>query len=105
MTSCDSVISGTWLANAPPDMKRGLQQALISAAVLAIVVAALISVDDQVRQRFTDLFSGGVSSWAARAGDLGEAVMSALRNQSIENAPLLIFAAAGAVLFVFMVRS
>ncbi len=31
--------------------------------------------------------------------------MSALRHQSIENAPLLIFAAVGAVLFVFMVRA
>jgi hypothetical protein len=105
MSSCRSVIRGIWLAKTAADMKRGFQQALISAAVLAIVVAALISVDDQVRQRFTDLFSGGVSPWAARATDLGGAVMSALRHQSIENAPLLIFAAAGAVLFVFMVRA
>ena len=89
----------------PCVMKRGFQQALISAAVLAIVVAALISVDDQVRLRFTELFSGGVSPWAARVSDLGGALMGALRHQSIENAPLLIFAAAGAVLFVFMVRA
>jgi hypothetical protein len=86
-------------------MGRGLQQALISAAVLAIVIAALISVDDQVRERFQMLFAGGVSPWAARASDLGHALMSALRHQSIENAPLLIFAAVGAVLFVFMVRA
>ena len=86
-------------------MNRGLRQALTTASAFAIVVAALIAVDDRVRQRFAELFSGGISSWTARLTDLGEAVMSALRNQSIENAPLLIFAAAGAVLFVFMVRS
>jgi hypothetical protein len=86
-------------------MGRGFQQALISTAVLAIVIAALISVDDQVRERFQMLFAGGVSPWAARAGDLGHAVMSALRHQSIENAPLMIFFVVGAVLFVFMVRA
>ena len=31
--------------------------------------------------------------------------MSAIRTQSIENAPLLIFATVGAVLFLFMVRT
>ena len=29
----------------------------------------------------------------------------AVRHQSLENAPLLVFAAVGAVLFVFMVRT
>jgi hypothetical protein len=31
--------------------------------------------------------------------------MSALRHQSIENAPLLVFAAGGLILFLFMVKS
>ena len=86
-------------------MNRGLQQTLISAGVFAIVVGALISVDGQVRERFRDLVSGGVSPWGDRAGDLGGAVVSAFRTQSIENAPMLLFAVAGAILFVFMVRS
>lgn len=86
-------------------MKRGAQQLLISAAVFAIVVGALIAVDDKVRERFRDLFSGGLSSWGDRAGDLVGALASALRHQSIENAPLLVFAVVGAVLFVFMVRA
>jgi hypothetical protein len=86
-------------------MTRGLQQLLTSAAVLAIIVAALIAVDDQVRERFTDLFSGGIAPWADRARGLGEAVVTAVRHQSIENAPLLIFAAAGTILFIFMVRA
>jgi hypothetical protein len=86
-------------------MKRGLQQILISGAVFAIVVAALISVDDQVQSRFRQLLEGGVSPWGDRAGDLGGALVSAIRHQSIENGPLLVFAAAGAILFVFMVRS
>lgn len=86
-------------------MSRGLRQALVSLAVFAIVIAALVSVDDRVRERFSDLFAGGVSPWGDRLGDLGGALMGALRHQSIENAPLLIFAAAGAVLFVFMVKA
>jgi hypothetical protein len=86
-------------------MKRGLHQGLISAGVFAILIAALVAVDDQVRERFRDLLAGGVTPWGDRAGDLGGALMSAIKHQSIENAPLLVFAVAGAVLFVFMVRS
>lgn len=86
-------------------MNRGIQQTLISAGVFAIVVGALISVDGQVRERFRDLVAGGVTPWGDRASDLGGAVVSAFRTQSIENAPMLLFAVAGAILFVFMVRS
>lgn len=86
-------------------MNRGLHQTLISAGVFAIVVGALISVDEHVRDRFRDLLSGGVTPWGDRASDLGGAIASAFRTQSIENAPMLLFAVAGAILFVFMVRS
>lgn len=88
-------------------MNRRLRQALASAAVFVAILAALVSVDDRVQQRFSELFvnGGGVSPWGDRIGDLVSALSSALRYQSIENAPLLIFAAVGAVLFVFMARA
>ena len=87
-------------------MKLGIRQGIASAAVFGAVVLMLISVDDRVRDRFSDLAgSGGVTSLGDRASDLGGAVMSAIRYQSIENAPLLIFAAAGAVLVAFMLRT
>ena len=88
-------------------MNRRLRQGLASAAVFVAILAALVSVDDRVQERFSDLFvtGNGLSPWGDRAGDLGGALASALRHQSIENAPLLVFAAVGAVLFVFMVRT
>ena len=89
-------------------MKRGLQQAFISTAIFAIVLGCLVSVDDRVRERFTAILAGsgqGLTPWGDRVGDLGDALIGALRHQSIENAPLLIFTAVGAVLVVFMVKT
>jgi hypothetical protein len=87
-------------------MNRRLRQGIASAAVFVAILAALVSVDDRVQERFSDLFlSGEASPWGDRIGDLGSALTSALRYQSIENAPLLVFAAVGAVLFVFMVKA
>lgn len=94
-------------SEAQKQMNRRLRQALASLAVFALILAAVISVDDRVQQRFGELFlrGDGVSPWGDRIGDLGGALISALRHQSIENAPLLVFAAVGCVLFVFMVRA
>jgi hypothetical protein len=88
-------------------MNRRLRQGLASAAVFVALIAALVSIDDRVQERFSELFvsGNGLSPWGDRVGDLGGALASALRHQSIENAPLLVFAAVGAVLFVFMVRT
>lgn len=87
-------------------MTRGIQQGFVSTAIFAAVLGALVSVDERVRERFTAVVSGGqLTPWGDRMGDLGDALMSALRHQSIENAPLLIFTAVGAVLVVFMVKT
>ena len=90
-------------------MKLGFRQAIASAAVFGAVLLVLVSVDDRVRDRFNDLVYGGsgrsLTPWGDRAGDLGSALVSAARYQSIENAPLLVFAAVGAVLVVFMLKA
>lgn len=88
-------------------VKFGIQQALASTAVFVLIVVVLVSVDERVRDRFQELASGGetIGSWSDRAAFLGNTVMTAARQQSIENAPLVIFATAGAVLFLFMVRT
>jgi hypothetical protein len=87
-------------------MTRGIKQGFVSTAIFAVVVAALVSIDERVRERFSALVTGGqVTPGGDRLSDLGEALMAALRYQSIENAPLLVFVAVGAVLFVFMVKS
>ena len=88
-------------------MKVALRQYTISITVFLIVLAGLVSVDERVRDRFTDLLSGNdaLSPWGDRVGDLGGALMMALRTQSMENAPLLVFATVGGVLFLFMFRT
>ena len=89
-------------------MTRGLKQAFISTAIFAVVLGALVSVDDRVRERFSAVITGGgqgLTPWGDRVGDLGGALMSAIRHQSLENAPLLVFTAVGVVLVAFMVKS
>lgn len=88
-------------------MKLGIRQAIASSAVFGAVFLMLLSVDDRVRDRFGDLVSGGagLSPWGDRAADLGNALLQAARYQSIENAPLLVFSAVGAVLVLFMLRT
>ena len=84
-----------------------MRQSLLSAGVFALVVGALVIIDERVRGRFADLVSGGdgLTPLGDRASDLGGALVSAIRYQSIENAPLLIFAAIGGALFLFMVKT
>jgi hypothetical protein len=84
-----------------------LRQVLLSATAFALVVGGLAYVDPRVRDRFVQLISGGdgISSWDSRVADLGGTLITSIRYQSLENAPLMIFAVVGAVLFLFMVRT
>ena len=87
-------------------IKLSLRQWTLSTLVFGGVLIALTSVDARVRERVSDVMRGsdGLTPWGDRLTDLGTALASAVRHQSIENAPLLIFAAVGAVLFVFMLK-
>ena len=87
-------------------MKLGGWQGLASAGGFLALLAVLVSVDPRVRERFTDLLSGGdgMPSWGHRASYLGGALVDAVRYQSIENAPLVVFAVVGFVLVVCMMR-
>lgn len=87
-------------------MKLGFRQTIASAAVFVAVLTVLVSVDERVRDRFSNLVAGGdISPWSDRASDLGHALIGAARTQSIEHAPLLVFATVGAVLVLFMLRT
>jgi hypothetical protein len=88
-------------------IKLRLRQWALSAVVFGGVLFALASVDARVRERVGDVLSrgDGLASWGDRLSDLGSALTTAVRHQSIENAPLMIFAVVGAVLFLFMVRT
>jgi hypothetical protein len=88
-------------------MKLGVREAIVSPAVFGVILLMLVSVDGRVRERFGNLVSGGdgLAPWGNRLSELGDALMSALRYQSIENAPLLVFATVGVVLVLFMVKT
>jgi hypothetical protein len=73
--------------------------------VFGIVLLLLVSFDPRVRERFVNLASGdGVSTVGHRAEDLGSTLLTAVKHQSIENAPMVIFATVGAILVVFMLK-
>jgi hypothetical protein len=83
------------------------RQVLLSLTAFALVVGGLAFVDPRVRSQFAQFLTGGdgISSWDNRLSELGSTMVSALRYQSLENGPLMIFAVVGAVLFLFMVRT
>ncbi len=85
----------------------GFRQTAISAAIFGAVLIALMSVDVRVRDHFSQLVwgGGGMSSMGQRVTDLGSTLYAAARYQSIENAPLVVFAAVGAILVVAMLKT
>ena len=87
--------------------KLGLRQTIASLAVFAMVLMVLVLLDGRVQDRFRGLLSAGadVAPWSHRAAQLGTALVDAATHQSIENGPLVAFAAVGGVLFLFMVRT
>jgi hypothetical protein len=88
-------------------MKFGFRQTLASVSVFAVIMTFLVSLDDRVRARFGDLLSAGadVTPLGHRFSELVNALVEAATHQSIENAPMLIFAVVGGVLFLFMLKA
>lgn len=90
-------------------MRRAFGEALMSAGVLAVLLLVLVAVDDRVREQIALRFSARpaveLANVGERARDLTSVVMEAVRDQSIEHAPLLIFVLAATVLVMFMLRT
>jgi hypothetical protein len=86
--------------------KLGIRDGAITAIVFGIVLFGLVSFDPRVHDRMTELLlSGSVTPWGDRLGDLVNALWSAARTQSMDNASVLIFFTVGTVLTLFMVKS
>ena len=90
-------------------MRRAFGEALMSAGALAILLLALVAVDDRVREQISLRLTAGPSVELANAGervrDVTTVIVEAAREQSIEHAPLLIFVLAATVLVMFMLRT
>ena len=89
--------------------RRSIGELAGSVVCFLAVMTALVAVDVRVRERVVLLFSqatgDSVASWGDRVAGLVGAIVQAARDQSIDNAPMLIFAVVAAVLVVFMLRS
>jgi hypothetical protein len=88
-------------------VKFGIKQAVVSGGIFGVLLFALVSIDPLVQDRFSEFVAGhgSVASFGDRASMLGSALTSAVKYQSIENAPMVVFATAGVALFLFMVRT
>ncbi len=89
--------------------RPGIGEVVGSAVCLVAVLATLVAIDGRVHERFDALVtrasSDGLSTWGERAAALGGAVVQVARDRSIDQAPLLVFAAVGAALLIFMLRT
>ena len=90
-------------------MRRAFKEALMSAGALAVLLLALVAVDDRVREQISLRVARPSPVELARAGervrDLTTVIVEAAREQSVEHAPLLIFTLSATVLVMFMLRT
>jgi hypothetical protein len=89
--------------------QRVMGEMVGSVLCFCAVLTALVAVDPRVRERVVLLFNEasteGLTSWGYRVNRLADAIVQAVRDQSIDNAPLLLFSVVAAVLVVLMLRT
>ena len=90
-------------------MRRAAGNAFGSIGALIILLLALVILDGRVREQVALRFSARPTTQLAAAGtvvrDLTSVVFEAARDQSLEHAPMMIFALVGTVLVLFMLRT
>ena len=94
----------------PEVIRRPFSGALTSAAGLCALLIGLAAIDVRVRDQFAHAFTGRgpaheITSFGARWSDVALISVGAVRDQSVEHAPLVIFAVAAAILLVLMTRT
>jgi hypothetical protein len=81
---------------------------MISICSVLLLLALLVSVDPRVREQLAGVWTPGASvttSVGSHVRNITSVVMSAARDHSIDQAPLMIFALAATVLVLFMLRT
>jgi hypothetical protein len=91
-------------------MRRVISDGLISFGALVLLVVALVSIDDRVRDRVTEILqappsSAQITGAGAQAAQISNVVFKAARDQSVEHAPMVIFGVVAVVLVLFMLRT
>ena len=91
-------------------MRRVISDALISLGALLLLLVALVSIDDRVRERIEGLVtappsSSEIASVGAQIQNVSTVVYKAARDRSVERAPMVIFSVAAGILVLFMLRT
>ena len=90
-------------------MRRVFGDAVISLCAVLALLLMLVSVDPRVRYQVSGVWGGSdaspVTSIGQQLSEVSSVVLSAARDQGIDNAPLMIFALAATVLVLFMLRT
>jgi hypothetical protein len=90
-------------------MRRVFGDAMISLCAVLLLLLMLVSIDPRVREQLSGVWTSSgasaVTGVTSQVRSVSSVVMSAARDHSIDNAPLMIFALAATVLVLFMLRT
>ena len=91
-------------------MRRVVSDALISLGAVLLLLVALVSIDDRVKERVEGLVfsppnSSQITGVGAQIQSVSTVMYKAARDHSVENAPMVIFGVAAVVLVGFMLRT
>ena len=91
-------------------MRRAIGDAAMTAGGALALVVALVMLDDRVRDQISAVFdarhpSVALAGLGGHVSEILAIVAVAAREQSLEHAPLVIFALAATVLVLFMLRT
>ena len=91
-------------------MRRGVDDALISAGCIVAILAVLVALDARVREQVQLLLATGrpspaLSGVGKGARDFAWMLFQAGREQCLEHGPLMVFTVVASVLVAFMLRT
>jgi hypothetical protein len=90
-------------------MRRVFGDAMISLCALLLLLILLVSIDPRVREQMSGVWdsrgASAIHGVSSQMREVSTVVLSAARDHSIDNAPLMIFALAATVLVLFMLRT
>ena len=94
----------------PEVIRRPFAGVLTSAAGLFALLIGLAAIDERVRDQVARAFTtrgpaDEITTFGSRLGDMALISVQAVRDQSLEHAPLVIFAVAAVILLVLMTRT
>lgn len=90
--------------------RRPISTALAAAGGVCAVLIGLAAIDDRVRYQIASAFARRgpteeIASVGSRLEEMAAVIAQAVRDQSIEHAPMVMFALAAMVLLLFMTRT